>query len=228
MASTAIAQDFLISFEDFESAIRAAKIPDYSKSLEFEKNSDGYTASLFNSLEDYLLIKLEPKVAFSGYLTNATQSLLEGHKSAYYVQEELTFLALELQNLNAILVLASAKSTTKAAYEAIAKATGLLNKESKKSNWPDEIKPIYRIDADILSFEKRKSDQPDYRFEVYITALMSARLKASVEKLCTTYENNVDFVNMPGLSFLYLNGDMKTFKTCCKDGDEVKFLYYVK
>jgi len=228
LAAMVSAQCMLMSFDDFKATMKAAKIPGYTQMGDMEQGSSDYTASYFNNMEDYLLIKLEAQSAYAGYTKNAKPFTLDGNKAVISTQGENAMLAVEIIGLKATLVVAASKSKDKAVYEAIARATNLMTKKAKSSDWPTEIPASCRPAGTMVSYTKQASETEGVRVEITVSMLMSAEFKASVKKLRTSFEDNGSFVTLAGgIMMINLNGELDDLNTCCKDGEKVELLFYI-
>lgn len=227
-ASAIYSQEIRMSFEDFQSKMRAAKIPGYAQLMDFENNDDGYVVSYFNSMEDFLLIKLEPFGAFDQYKRDAVAGTLNGCRTYFYKKENNGFLAVEMPEIRATLVIAPNKYQDKATCEKIAVATGLFTVKAETTDWPVEIPPTCRLDCKVLEFSKQDPSE-GYRFEIRVKVVMSEQLKASVKKLRAGNQDEGSFVNFPGgVTMMYPQGELDDLNTCCKNGEAVELLYYIK
>ncbi len=227
--STAMfSQEIRMSFEDFQSEMQSVKIPGYAQLMDFEDNDDGYVVSFFNSMEDFLLIKLERYSAFEQYRQEAVAGALNGCRTYFYKKENNGFLAVEMPEIRATLVIAPNKNPDKATCEKIANATGLFAAKAETTAWPAEIPVSCQPDCEVLEFSKQDPTE-GYRFEIRVKVVMSEKLKASVKKLRADNQDEGSFVNFPGgVTMMYPQGELNDLYSCCKNGAAVELLYYIQ
>ena len=222
------AQPIAISFSEFTEMVNSLKILGFSTPFEITEEEDEFNryAATFLNTKEFVYVKLDPRKG--GVVWQGAQYKMGKCDAEYAFLRTQATLAIDLPAIEAILSVTSNKFTDQADLEAIALQTGLLEREFAALSWPDEIPVAFRPDCLIVDIERIESTQDGITTEYFLTVLMSDRLRQSVRRLRSQYEDNGHYIVFSDKSALTSQfGDLDDLDTCCKDDDKVVISFQI-
>ncbi len=221
-------QPIAISFNDFTEIAGSMQIQGFSSPFEITEEEDEFSryAATFISNNDFIYVKLDPRKG--GVVWQDVPYKLDKWDAEYAFIRAQATLAIDLPAIEAILIVTSNKFTNQAELEAIARQTGLLDRNFSALSWPDEISSAYRTECVILENECVASSTDGYTTEYFLTVLMSEELKQSVKRLRREYEDNGHYIVFSDKTALTSQfGHLDDLETCCKVNDRVVISYQI-
>ncbi len=218
--------NMLVSFTEFEAIVKSLKVTGFSSVSEITEEQGEYAEyqAYFISGNEMFSVKLEPRKG--GPTWSSQPYLLDGKKAEFAVTGNLSMLFVDLPAIESVLTLISNKIKDKQQLEQIARKTGLLEKTPKAVAWPSEIPVAYRPDCTIVSSKKYESDVDGYTTDFVITVVMDDKLKASIRRLRSAYEDNGHYIAFPDATLLTTRfGELDDLNSCCENGEKIELTF---
>lgn len=225
---SAFAQPIAISFSDFTEIVGSMQIQGFSSPFEITEEEDEFNryAATFLNTKDFVYVKLDPRKG--GVVWQDTPYKLGKWDAEYAFLRTQATLAIDLPAIEAILMISSNKFTDQADLEAIARQTGLLDRDFAALRWPDEIPEAFRPECVIVDVERVESSTEGYTTEYFLTVLMSEELKKSVKRLRSQYEDNGHYIVFSDKSVLTSQfGHLDDLDTCCRDDEKLVISFQI-
>jgi hypothetical protein len=222
------AQPIAISFSEFTEMVNLLKLQGFSTPFEITEEEDEFNhyAATFLNTKEFVYLKLDPRKG--GVVWQGAQYKLGKWDAEYAFLRTQATLAIDLPAIEAILSVTSNKFTDQADLEAIARQTGLLDRVFAALFWPNEIPPAFRPDCVIVNIERIESTQDGITTEYFLTVLMSDRLKQSIRRLRSQYEDNGHYIVFSDKSALTSQfGHLDDLDTCCQDDDKLVISFQI-
>ncbi|MCD6660956.1 MAG: hypothetical protein LT105_12405 [Lentimicrobium sp.] len=223
-----LAQPIAISFSDFSEIAGSMQIQGFSSPFEITEEEDEFNryAATFLNTKDFVYVKLDPRKG--GVVWQDTPYKLGKWDAEYAFLRTQATLAIDLPAIEAILMISSNKFTDQADLEAIARQTGLLDRDFAALRWPDEIPEAFRPECVIVDVERVESSTEGYTTEYFLTVLMSEELKKSVKRLRSQYEDNGHYIVFSDKSVLTSQfGHLDDLDTCCRDDEKLVISFQI-
>lgn len=223
-----LAQPIAISFSDFSEIAGSMQIQGFSSPFEITEEEDEFNryAATFLNTKDFVYIKLDPRKG--GVVWQDAPYKLGKWDAEYAFLRTQATLAIDLPAIEAVLRISSNKFTDQADLEAIARQTGLLDRDFAALRWPDEIPEAFRPECVIVDVERVESSTEGYITEYFLTVLMSKELKQSVKRLRSQYEDNGHYIVFSDKTALTSQfGHLDDLDTCCRDDEKLVISFQI-
>jgi hypothetical protein len=228
-----------VSYPDFVSWAKQIKVSGYPF-VESEKEGSDYSAMFGSGPEKALQLRVYDIARFSEYKSIAKQAAvytLNGYQTVYYEFSGITFLTMELPEVQLAILFGINGKVTKAAMEDIAAKSNLKNLKSNNSietgvlpsgvKWPVVI-PADMWLSNVESIESLGSDGT-YKDVIQVKATMNQALISSVQTILKKYNGELSLTSTNKLDFICsVAENLSQLQQDFKPGSSVTFMYYIK
>ena len=228
-----------VSYPDFVSWAKQIKISGFPF-VESEQDGNDYSAMFGSGPEKALQLRVYDIERFSEYKSVAKQAPVytwNGYQTVYYEFSEITFMSLQLPEVQLTILFGINGKVTKATMEDIVAKSNLKNLKSNKSTeasllpagvkWPDMI-PADMWISNVESIESLGSDGT-YKDVIQVKATMGLVLITSVQTILEKYNGDLSLTSTDKLDFICAVAESLTqLQQDFKSGESVTFLYYIK
>jgi hypothetical protein len=228
-----------VSYSDFVSWAKQIKISGYPF-VESEQDGSDYSAMFGSGPEKALQVRVYDMGRFGEYKSVAKQAPVytwNGYQAVYYEFSGVTFLSLQLPEVQLAILYGINGKATKTAMEDIAAKSNLKNLKSNKTaeasvlptgvKWPDAI-PADMWLSNVESIESSGSDGT-YKDVIQVKATMSPALITSVQNITTKYNGELTLTSTQKLDFICSEAEsLEQLQQDFKPGTLVTFIYYIK
>jgi hypothetical protein len=228
-----------VSYPDFVSWAKQIKISGFPF-VESEQDGNDYSAMFGSGPEKALQLRVYDIARFSEYKSVAKQAPVytwNGYQTVYYEFSGVTFLSLQLPEVQLAVLFGINGKAAKAALEDIAAKSNLKNLKSNKSaeasilpagvKWPDAI-PADMWLSNVESIESLGSDGT-YKDVIQVKATMGPALISSVQTILEKYNGELTLTSTEKLDFICAEAEsLNQLQKDFKPGTLVTFMYYIK
>ncbi|MDO9255518.1 MAG: hypothetical protein Q7U54_08405 [Bacteroidales bacterium] len=228
-----------VSYPDFVSWAKQIKVSGYPF-VESEQDGSDYSAMFGSGPEKALQLRVYDIARFSEYKSVAKQAAVyswNGYQTVYYEFSGVTFLSLQLPEVQLAILFGINGKATKAAMEDIAGKSNLRNLKPNNSEaagamssgvkWPDAIPADLRL-SNVVSIESLGSDGT-YKDVIQVKATMNPALITSVQNILKKYNGELTLTSTVNLDFICAEAEsLAQLQQDFKPGVLVTFMYYIK
>jgi hypothetical protein len=225
-----------VSYADFQTWAKQIKIAGYPF-MESEQDGAEYTAVLASGPTKALQLRVSDINKFDEYKMMNKEAVAytwNGYKTVNFYFAEVTFLIVALPEAEVTVTFGCSGKVAKTAMEDMAAKSNLQNLKPEKPGamasgvvWP----AIIPNDMKISNIQSIKSLGADDTFKdvIEVTATMRPELLTSIDAILKRYNGTLSSTETAKLIFICGEAeDLKQLKENFKNGESVKFIYYVK
>lgn len=227
----------LISFDDFKTWMNAVSFDGHLYQKE-ETVIDGKSfVAYFANTKDQSVIQIQASDVSSDFerLAGNTAKIYQykGYKTALNNASGMaTAISLEVKSLNLWFTIGVMGSKNQAYMESLVDKSKILTiKPSKMENniqWPQEINTDERLLVDIKSIKKETASTEGYKYEYHVEVIKNAKLLPAIDKIVAQFGGDLTLVNMANKDFICASTDSYEALKAMKEGELIKFIYYIK
>lgn len=228
LIASGFAQGIYLSFDAFCVELEKESLPDLGKIVSIHDEGDSYEAVFSDSTSRMLMLKLDKGEVFEAFERSGERYFFDGFEAIYIESNIMSMLLLYLPELDATLGLSSNASKQKSLLEKMAIDSGIPALKPDSIDWPSMIPISKRLDGRILRIKTNPSNTEGYRFEVVVDFWCDEQLISSIEKLRTSFENRIDFIEMHDMLLISKGESIGKTISCRSINSKMTFAYYIK
>lgn len=225
-----------VSYSDFQTWAKQITIAGYPFS-ESEQDGAEYTAVLASGPTKALQLRVADINKFDEYKMmnkEAVPYTWNGYKTVYFNFAEVTFLVVALPEAEVSVTFGISGKTNKAAIEELASKTNLQKLKPAKAGtvasgvkWPEIVPADMRI-SNVESIQAMGTDGT-FKDVIEVKATLRPELITTLEAILKKYKGTLSSTESPKVTFICAEAeDIKQLRENFKNGESVKFIYYVK
>jgi len=222
-----------MSFDEFRNWIRSKTPSGYSAS-DFNDESGSYSAMLVKGTR-LVTISLNDVEQLEDDLTplKSTGKPVEYERNGnrcVYSGGEVNVLYIQLLPINATFILGSMDpKMTRAELEKLADALDIYNLKpvvTTGNSWPAEIPANLRLDADLISVEKKAASTEGYAYEYHVMVKNNEKLVPAIRKVVSVCGGDISMIQHQNFTMLCGVADTMEGLKAMKANEPILFVYY--
>lgn len=235
-----------IKFSTFQTWAQSQNIAGYSYAESAQEGDAEYGEEVtyraeYKSQDGGMAVNLASLASFSSYTMMTKKEGAEIFKinnyDAVYIPMEAqyssAFFVVKIPEIFATVTIMAMPLKSKTEMETIFKSlkiSDLIGTSTEQTAaWADEIPQDARINADIISINKKNASTDGVAYEYEVKVVMNDKLVKELERIMSKYNGSLTITNADNFMIVCADAesieDLKNYK---KNGDPVSFIYYKK
>lgn len=233
MLSTSSYSQIQMSFDEFQAWLQSASHSGF-QTTDFNNEGASYSAMMIKgkilvTISLYDAGQPDDDLAPLKSTGNPVEYERNGHR-CIYSGGDVNVLHIQLLPINATLILGSMDpGMSRTELEKLADALNINDLKpvvTSANSWPAEIPPNLRLDADLISVEKKEASTEGYAYEYHVKVKNNEKLVPAIQKVVSDCGGDISMIQCRNFTMLCGMTDTMEGLKALKANEPVFFVYY--